>query len=598
MALVRDTVVVVGGDGSTSTEIELRAQGLDVEHVARPAPTAITYDHLALLGARPDPKWSDAVTGRTITVGQIAQVLAHHQAWSTIVANGRPAAVLEAGCPVPDGFAADLADLLAAMAAPTGSLTGEDEVSGLVGLTTRVDHADAAAYALTPEAAAWLLGRAPLRGMVPVADTLRRSVPSAPIKGFTALIDPSRRDPGHCLSSADDAVYRGHLVVLAVADDPEGELGPPGTSNGHLRAARSASEHGLEVELVDWLADGLALLDAHTLVLAVPETALIAASAVEILDAYARHPGAVVLSPDEEAVLGPCGRLRELLRDEEAESAGAGVGIADADADANDLADVDVDEAGLVVDREGAVFADAADGPVLAINGRLLLPATGARPLVLSGSDGAALAAAAAQVGDTGSRDLARLLRYDGAADAAPVDSRWSLVAPDIVEVPFWTPEMCASVVRAAEAVGRWAADADDPVPAQEISLATISPVLFQHVEDHLGARVWPILRQVWSEVEFAGIQDAFVVKFTAGGASSLRLHHDVAQVSASVALNAGYEGGQVVFPRQGYGSAAVPIGHLLAWPSLVTHPHRSTPVTRGVRYSLVIWCRIPGIEL
>jgi predicted 2-oxoglutarate/Fe(II)-dependent dioxygenase YbiX len=40
---------------------------------------------------------------------------------------------------------------------------------------------------------------------------------------------------------------------------------------------------------------------------------------------------------------------------------------------------------------------------------------------------------------------------------------------------------------------------------------------------------------------------------------------------------------------------AEVAVADLIAWPSLVTQPHRSAPVTRGVKYGLTIWVRLPG---
>jgi len=67
-----------------------------------------------------------------------------------------------------------------------------------------------------------------------------------------------------------------------------------------------------------------------------------------------------------------------------------------------------------------------------------------------------------------------------------------------------------------------------------------------------------------------------------------------VAQVSASVRLNDGYAGGALEFPRQGFNNASTPVGTLVAWPSLVTHPHRSVPVRRGVKYSLTVWFELP----
>jgi hypothetical protein len=224
----------------------------------------------------------------------------------------------------------------------------------------------------------------------------------------------------------------------------------------------------------------------------------------------------------------------------------------------------------------------------IVMNGELIDVAAGVPVAVVVDASPGIRAAVASGVG----RDLAQLLRYDGGVDPA----RWyRVVADEIVEVPFWTPEFCATVVRAAEAVGVWTPDEHDPVPGNEVSLATISPRLFAHVEDHLAAHVMPLLNEVWPVAEFAGVQDAFVIKYVPGATSGLRLHHDVAQISASVRLVDGYEGGVLEFPRQGFANSSVPVGHLLAWPSLVTHPHVAAAVTDGVKYGLTVWFAIPG---
>jgi hypothetical protein len=197
-----------------------------------------------------------------------------------------------------------------------------------------------------------------------------------------------------------------------------------------------------------------------------------------------------------------------------------------------------------------------------------------------------------AEVASGAGRDLAQLLRYDGAVDPA---TWYRVVGDELVEMPFWTPDFCMTVVRAAEAVGAWTPDEHDPVPGNEVSLAAISPRLFAHVEDHLAAHVMPLVNEVWPVAEFAGVQDAFVIKFTPGGQAALPLHHDVAQISASVRLVDGYVGGALEFPRQSFVNSAIPVGHLLLWPSLVTHPHVAAPVTDGVKYGLTVWFAIPG---
>lgn len=186
--------------------------------------------------------------------------------------------------------------------------------------------------------------------------------------------------------------------------------------------------------------------------------------------------------------------------------------------------------------------------------------------------------------------DLARVLGYRGA-----VDERTGVeeLGAELLVVPFWTPEFCRAIIRAAELVG-FAPDPDDPVPGHEVSLAAISPALYQAVEQDLGARIWPQLRQVWPLIDYHGLRDAFVIRYAPGEQESLREHHDVAQVSAAVKLNDDYEGAELRFPRQGVDNAGVPVGALLAWPSLVTHPHDAAPLRAGVKHSLTIWFELP----
>ncbi|CAB4570870.1 MAG: hypothetical protein F2545_07475 [Actinobacteria bacterium] len=186
--------------------------------------------------------------------------------------------------------------------------------------------------------------------------------------------------------------------------------------------------------------------------------------------------------------------------------------------------------------------------------------------------------------------NLEAILGYEGArreGDAA-------MVAPEIVQMPFWTPEFCSTVIRAAEAAGGFHQHDDDPVPGCEVSLAAISPRLFEAVEQDIGARMWPAIRQWWPYVDYHGLRDVFVIRYAMGEQEELRMHHDIAQVSASIKLNDDYEGAELVFPRQEFSNAAVPVGDIVVWPSLVTHPHESKPLRSGVKYSLTVWCELP----
>ena len=186
--------------------------------------------------------------------------------------------------------------------------------------------------------------------------------------------------------------------------------------------------------------------------------------------------------------------------------------------------------------------------------------------------------------------NLEAILGYVGARR----DGSAEMVAPEIVQMPFWTPEFCTTVIRAAEAAGGFSPQDDDPVPGYEVSLAAISPRLFEAVENDIGARMWPAIRQWWPYVDYHGLRDVFVIRYAMGEQEHLRMHHDIAQVSASIKLNDTYEGAELVFPRQEFSNAAVPVGDVVVWPSLVTHPHESKPLRSGVKYSLTIWCELP----
>lgn len=188
--------------------------------------------------------------------------------------------------------------------------------------------------------------------------------------------------------------------------------------------------------------------------------------------------------------------------------------------------------------------------------------------------------------------DLRRVLAYDDAIDSTESVTD---IGPDLYVVPFWTKDMCRAIIRAAESVGGFEPQPDDPVPGHEVSLAVISPRLFEHVQNDLGSRIWPQLRDVWPLIDYCGLRDVFVIKYSLEAQTELRIHHDVAQLSASVKLNDDYEGAELSFPRQGVTNAEVPVGSLLVWPSLVTHPHLVEPLRSGVKYGLTVWFELPG---
>jgi hypothetical protein len=189
------------------------------------------------------------------------------------------------------------------------------------------------------------------------------------------------------------------------------------------------------------------------------------------------------------------------------------------------------------------------------------------------------------QLADPGSRDLAQLLKYDGA-----VDDHGNVVVParEILVTPFWRAAFCRTVIRAAEISGRWESPDDGPTPRSEIALHTLSPRLLALAEQDLRVRVWPRLAVHWPQLTEVSLQEAVVLRCEAGEANLASPPSAVgAQIKGLVRLNDGYAGGSNLFPRQAWDDRRVSTGSLIVWPAAFTHPHRAQSVSRGVRYGL-----------
>lgn len=483
---------------------------------------------------RPSATWTHPEQGRTIGRRELDQVAQHAAAWAFAVDTDGVVLVVEPDAELdPVALAAALAD-------------GDEDWSvvtldGVRGYFVRA----AAAEALLDD------------------ELLADAVPLHALFG----LDPD---------DVDDDVVTDHLVVLQVDDRRE-------------------------------LGDALVDLDPTALVIVVPRDHRILADAPELVAAYAHvADGMVLLAATRHAPVGLDAASLAAHPDPGTEYryvsplalAGPAALVADALLgrdeldDAHALTGIYLD--GLAaLDSSQAMFhvLDPGFGDAVVVHGRVVNGATDSLPAVLVAADTATLAPVTAELAVDGSRDLARIFRYDDAVD--PADD-WRIVAGDIVEVPFWTPAFCATIIRLAEAAEAWGRDPDDPVPGAEVSLAALSPRLFAHVQTHVDRRVMPVLRQVWPEMAATALHDAFVIKYAVGATDELRLHHDIAQISASLRLCDTYAGGRLEFPRQGWHNGGLAVGRLAVWPSLVTHPHRSSPVEAGVKYGVTLWWKLP----
>jgi hypothetical protein len=371
----------------------------------------------------------------------------------------------------------------------------------------------------------------------------------------------------------------GSLAQLAA------ELDAQGAEDTDLVLALPA-DAAVVVAEPDELIEAAAQLSCGICVAASPVPLASPMLAERIQRAVAEATGNPVLRchPYPYALVGPAGPLRSMLAD-----------LVEGDNDADRLTDAVLSgRHDLIIDTISQIFhvLDGTGTDVIIVAGRA--HAGDEQPLVLIDPtpNGEALALVKPEPLGGAAGDLGRLLRYDGAV--GPGD-QVTTAAPDVLVTPLWTPEFCAAVIRAAEAASQWITETGEPSAALGTWLHDLIPRLFALLEADLDNRIWPLLENEWPSVVRTRLQGALLLRDQAGGqVQGSVVHHHLTQLSGSVRLNDGYLGGALVLPRQAWDDSALPVGALAVWPSLITHPYETAPVTRGVKYRLSLLWRLP----
>ena len=76
--------------------------------------------------------------------------------------------------------------------------------------------------------------------------------------------------------------------------------------------------------------------------------------------------------------------------------------------------------------------------------------------------------------------------------------------------------------------------------------------------------------------------------KFSLKGQTELKLHVDNSLITFLVKLNDNYGGCDTVFPRQKWDTRNLKKGEMVINPGIITHPHYTTKLTWGEKYTLV----------
>ena len=172
----------------------------------------------------------------------------------------------------------------------------------------------------------------------------------------------------------------------------------------------------------------------------------------------------------------------------------------------------------------------------------------------------------------------------------------WTEEAPELLRLPFWSPELCSRLILAAEEYGDYREYGEDreknAAPGQEIRLHLLSRKLLALFVAHLREAVFPVISAHWWPLSGTRLEPRtpFIIKCSSEGQPDLDPHHDSSLISLSIKLNDDFGGGELEFPRQRFRNTEISVGDLLLFPSRVTHVHRVLPVTRGDRFGLTCW--------
>ena len=171
---------------------------------------------------------------------------------------------------------------------------------------------------------------------------------------------------------------------------------------------------------------------------------------------------------------------------------------------------------------------------------------------------------------------------------------RFDVLEKDMIIVEFMDRSQCGALIDMAMKNGGFASLPGDKFPAQEIRLRELN--LWEQVCKVWEESIYPIVEKYWSPMEMYGMRDAFIMRYAMDTQRSLNLHNDASLVTGSVKLNDDYEGGELIYPRQGISNSDVRVGRMILFPGMVTHGHQSTPLTKGEKFSLTMWSsRYPG---
>lgn len=167
---------------------------------------------------------------------------------------------------------------------------------------------------------------------------------------------------------------------------------------------------------------------------------------------------------------------------------------------------------------------------------------------------------------------------------------KFTYVDKDTLLTPFFTSEYCKHFIGLFEELGFEVDDNGNydtlihKVKGGDEICADFTEIVESVIEPEIVKAFTPAIKnRLWQ-----GFPIPFVKKFSKVGQKTLDLHSDNSLMTLFVKLNDDFKGCRTVFPRQEWSLDDVPAGTMAVFPGSITHPHYTTELFEGSKYSLV----------
>tara|TARA_R100000935_G_scaffold43555_1_gene66019 strand:- start:388 stop:1014 length:627 start_codon:yes stop_codon:yes gene_type:complete len=178
-------------------------------------------------------------------------------------------------------------------------------------------------------------------------------------------------------------------------------------------------------------------------------------------------------------------------------------------------------------------------------------------------------------------------------------------IIKDIIITPFYTEDFCDELVN----ISKFYSEKFTPYityydhvknkdtqehPWDTLFFSKINYFLFEDFCKQYETFITPIIEKHFKPENVKGWFSPMIIRYSRPG-QFVKLHNDTSEFTLNVKLNDNYKGSLLKFPRQNFDNKDIPKGWSMVWPSTVTHPHETTPLKKGTKYTLSSWSHPPS---